>query len=229
MQPSELPNACTLDTPRVTKVLTRLAAELESDKARRQEVFGDRSPAERARAGSDDLSDYHELYGRAKDLYLAVSADTARLLYMLARGIGARTIVEFGTSFGVSTLYLAAALRDNGGGKVIGTELEPTKADRAHENLAEAGLDDLVDIRVGDAVETLARDLPDPVDLVLLDGHKPLYPKILDLLAPRIRAGGYLVADNAGSSPEYLARVRSTNEGYLSVPFAGDVELTMKV
>jgi predicted O-methyltransferase YrrM len=229
MQPSERPIACTLDTPRVTTVLTRLAAELESDGARRREVFGDRSPAERAKSGSEDLSDYRELYGRAKDLYLAVSADTARLLYMLARGIHARSIVEFGTSFGVSTLYLAAALRDNGGGRVIGTELEPTKAERAQANLAEAGLEDLVDIRVGDAIETLAQDLPEPVDLVLLDGHKPLYPMILDLLESRIRTGGCLVADNAGSSPEYLARVRSAHEGFFSVPVGGDVELSMKV
>jgi len=90
-------------------------------------------------------------------------------------------------------------------------------------------LADLVEIREGDAVETLARDLPDTIDLVLLDGHKPLYAKILSLVAPRLRAGSYLVADNADASPDYVAQVRAPGSGYLSVPFAGDVELSMKL
>ncbi len=75
---------------------------------------------------------------------------------------------------------------------------------------------------------TLARDLPEAIDLVLLDGHKPLYPRILDLVAPRLRPGACLVADNVEASPEYLARVRKAG-GYLSVPFAGDVELSIRL
>lgn len=85
--------------------------------------------------------------------------------------------MEFGTSFGVSTLHLAAALRDNGGGRVISTEFEPTKVARARANLCAAGLHDLVEIRVGDALETLARDLPEEIDLVLLDGAKKPLPE----------------------------------------------------
>jgi predicted O-methyltransferase YrrM len=177
---------------------------------------------------SNPNSDYREFYGRAKELYLAVSPETARLLYMLARATRARAIVEFGTSFGVSTIHLAAALRDNGGGRLIGSELEATKAARARQNLDAAGLADLVDIREGDALETLARDLPDVIDVVLLDGHKALYPRILDLVAPRLRPGACLVADNADASPDYIARVRSPNGGYVSVPFADDVELSIK-
>ncbi len=84
-------------------------------------------------------------------------------------------------------------------------------------------------MREGDALETLARDLPETIDLVLLDGHKPLYPRILDLVAPRLRPGACLVADNADASPEYLARVRAAGGGYLSVPFADDVELSVKL
>ena len=173
--------------------------------------------------------DYRALYGSLKDFYLAVSRETANLLYMLARSSRARAIVEFGTSFGLSTLHLAAALRDNGGGKLISTEFEPTKIARARANLSAAGLDDLVEIRAGDALETLARDLPEGIDFVLLDGAKNLYPKVLSLLEPRLRSGSMVLADNADWSPEYLARVRGAAGGYLSVPFANEVELTMRL
>lgn len=84
-------------------------------------------------------------------------------------------------------------------------------------------------MREGDALATLARDLPETIDLVLLDGHKPLYPRILELVAPRLRAGACLVADNVDASPDYVARVRMAGGPYLSVPFAGDVELSIKL
>lgn len=67
------------------------------------------------------------------------------------------------------------------------------------------------------------------IDLVLLDGHKPLYPRVLDLVESRLRKGACLVADNVDASPLYLARVRAEGGAYLSVPFAGDVELSIKV
>jgi predicted O-methyltransferase YrrM len=163
-----------------------------------------------------------------KDFYLAVSPETARLLYMLARNMGARSIVEFGTSFGISTIHMAAALRDNGGGRLIGSEFEGSKVAKAQQNLEAAGLSDLVEIRQGDALETLARDLPGPIDLVLLDGAKGLYSDVLTLLEPRLRAGALIVADNADHCPEYVARVRRPDGGYLSVPFTGDVEISMR-
>jgi predicted O-methyltransferase YrrM len=192
-------------------------------------MFGAMPPEERARRMADANSDYRQFYGRARELYLAVSPETARLLYMLGRATRARAVVEFGTSFGISTIHLAAALRDNGGGRLVGSELEPTKAAQARDNLAAAGLSELVDIREGDALETLARDLPETIDVVLLDGHKPLYPRILDLVAPRLRPGSCLVADNVDASPGYVARVRAPGGGYLSVPFAEDVELSIKL
>jgi predicted O-methyltransferase YrrM len=173
-------------------------------------------------------ADYRTLYAAAAHLSLAVSRETARLLYMLTRATGARRIVEFGTSFGVSTLHLAAGLRDNGGGRLVTTELEPSKAARARANFAAAGLDDLIELREGDALESLAADLPDPIDLVLMDGAKPLYPEILTLLEPRLAPGALLVADDAERSPEYLARVRAPGGGYLSVPFASDVEVSLR-
>ena len=174
-------------------------------------------------------TDYPDLYARLKDLSLAVSRETGALLYMLARACGARTVVEFGTSFGVSTLHLAAALRDNGGGRRITTECEPSKAARARNNLTEAGLIDLVEIREGDALQTLATDLPERIDLLLLDGAKALYPEILDRVEARLRPGALIVADNADHSPDYLARVRSPGSGYMSTPFAEDVELSMRI
>ena len=174
-------------------------------------------------------TDYLEFYSRLKDLPLAVSRETGLLLYMLARSCDARTIVEFGTSFGISTLYLAAALRDNGGGVLITSEFEPSKIERARGNLTAGGLIDLVEIRQGDALQTLSVDLPETVDLLLLDGAKALYPEILSLVESRLRPGSLIVADNADHSPDYLARVRSPTSGYLSTPFAEDVELSMRI
>ncbi|MBI5128268.1 MAG: class I SAM-dependent methyltransferase [Rhodopseudomonas palustris] len=174
-------------------------------------------------------TDYLAFYRRLKDYPLAVSPTTGALLYMLARSCGATTIVEFGTSFGISTLHLAAALRDNGGGRLITTEFEPSKLARARANLAAGGLADLVECREGDALQTLSADLPERIDLVLLDGAKALYPDILDLLESRLRPGALIVADNADHSPDYLARVRAPAGGYLSVPFAADVELSMRL
>jgi predicted O-methyltransferase YrrM len=148
---------------------------------------------------------------------------------MLARGAKAQAIVEFGTSFGISTLHLAAALRDNGGGRLITTECEASKVARARENLTAGGLIDLVELREGDALQTLKTDLPETIDLLLLDGAKALYPDVLALLERRLRPGAFVVADDAGVSPDYLVRVRSTGQGYLSTPFGGDVEVSMRL
>jgi predicted O-methyltransferase YrrM len=219
----------TLNAPHVAKLIDRLFDDSDASDLELRNMFAAVPPEERIRRMRDPNADYRAFYGRTKTMYLAVSRDTARLLYMLARTSKARAIVEFGTSFGISTLHLAAALRDNGGGRLVGSELEPTKAARARANLTEAGLAELVDVREGDALETLARDLPDAIDLVLLDGHKPLYPRILDLLEPRLRAGACVIADNADASPDYVARVRSAGGGYVSVPFAEDVELSMRL
>ncbi|MER9128998.1 O-methyltransferase [Mesorhizobium sp. M0768] len=174
-------------------------------------------------------TEYLDFYGRLRDLWLPVSRETGTLLYMLARGSGARTIVEFGTSFGISTLHLAAALRDNGGGRLITSEFEPSKVARARSNLTAGGLIDMVEIREGDALQTLSVDLPESVDLLLLDGAKALYPEILSLVESRLRPGAFVVADNADLCPEYLERVRSTGSGYMSTPFGEDVELSMRL
>ncbi len=174
-------------------------------------------------------TDYLELYGMLKDLWLPVSRDTGTLLYMLARSTKARAIVEFGTSFGLSTLHLAAALRDNGGGALISSEFEPSKIALARQHLEQGGVSDLVEIRQGDALVTLATGLPDSVDLLLLDGAKALYGDVLNLVESRLKPGALIIADNTNYCPDYLARVRSPANGYLSVPIGDDVELSVRL
>lgn len=146
--------------------------------------------------------------------YLAVSPAFGRFLYRTARERGARNIVEFGTSMGVSTIYLAAALRDNGGGRLIGTECAPAKVQRARANVAAAGFADLVDIRAGDARETLQAP-GDDIDLLLLDGEYSLYLPILRLLEPHLKRGAVILAENA-ADPDYQDYVRNPANGYRS-------------
>lgn len=174
-------------------------------------------------------TEYRELYAMLKDLWLPVSRDTGKLLYMLARSTKAKAIVEFGTSFGLSTLHLAAALRDSGGGVLIGSEFEPSKIELARRHFVEGGVSDLIEIREGDALVTLARDLPSTVDLLLLDGAKALYGDVLKLVEKHLRPSALVVADNTDYCPEYLAHVRSPGNGYVSVPFADDIEVSMRL
>jgi predicted O-methyltransferase YrrM len=218
----------TLTTAPAAPLLDRLFKEADATSPASIPAFAKLSAEERARL-MRSKTEYLEFYGQMKDVALPVSRETGVLLYMLARSCRARTIVEFGTSFGISTLYLAAALRDNGGGRLITSEFELSKIARAKKNLTEGGLIDLVEFREGDALKTLSVDLPETVDLLLLDGAKALYPEILSLVENRLKAGTLIVADNADYSPDYLARVRSTANGYLSVPFAEDVELSMRI
>jgi predicted O-methyltransferase YrrM len=218
----------TLTTAPVAPLLDRLFQQADATQPARSPAVAALSPAQ-----MDGLlhskTDYLDYYARLKDLPLPVSRETGALLYMLACGTNARSIVEFGTSFAISTLHLAAALRDSGGGHLITTEFEPSKIARARAHLTEAGLIDLVEIREGDAMQTLSANLPTSIDMVLLDGAKSLYPDILTLLEPHLRVGALIVADNADYSPEYLARVRSPAQGYMSIPFAEDVELSMRL
>ena len=212
----------TLATAPLDALLDRLFSEAEAPSSPEfRAALSQASPDER-------LPDYLQFYSRAKSAYLAVSRDTAQLLYMLVRSTRAREVVEFGTSFGISTLHLAAGLRDNGGGRVITAEFEPSKIQRARENFVAGGLDDLIEIREGDALQTLAHDLPEQIDIVLLDGAKSLYLPVLKLLEEQLRPGALIVADNTDKSPDYLELVRSSAKGYTSVPFAEDVELSMR-
>lgn len=148
--------------------------------------------------------------------YIAISAEQGQLLYALARGRRATHIVEFGTSFGISTLYLAAAARDNGG-KVITTELLPEKCAVARQHFAQAGLDAVIDLREGDALLTL-RDVPDGIDFLLLDGWNDLYLPLLKLLEPKFAPGAMILTDNSDfpSAKPFLHYVRNSPRKYTS-------------
>lgn len=217
----------TLMTPPLATLLEQLFVQADTTQTTLKQKMAKFSPEELDKLKRDD--NYQKVYAEMKDFHLAVSRETGALLYMLARASGVRYAVEFGTSFGISTLHLAAAIRDNGGGRLISSEFEPSKISQARENIRAAGLSDLVEIREGDALETLASDLPETIDLVLLDGAKALYPRVLSLLEARLRTGALVIADNADWNLDYLTKVRSSTGGYLSVPFASDVELSMKL
>lgn len=161
-----------------------------------------------------ERADYQTIYREYADNFLAVSLEYGRFLYAIARARKATRIVEFGTSMGISTIYLAAALRDNGGGHLIGSEMEPGKVERARANLDAAGLSDLVEIRAGDALETL-QDVGDEVDLLLVDGAFSLYLPVLKLIEPWLKPGAVILGENA-FEPGYRAYVRDPANGYLS-------------
>jgi predicted O-methyltransferase YrrM len=154
------------------------------------------------------------------DIYMPVSEAGGRLLYALARAIRPEVVVEFGTSYGISTLHLAAAVHDNGAGHVYGTEMSATKVTAARRNLAAAGLSDHVTILEGDALDTLA-GVPGPIGLLLLDGWKELSLPVLRLLEPRLAPGALVVADDITmpSMRPYLDHVRDPGSGYLGVEF----------
>ncbi|WP_336777794.1 O-methyltransferase [Pantoea sp. USHLN256] len=189
------------------------------------EAFRTMSDAEQNRL-LRSKTDYIELYAHLKDVPLAISRETGKLLYMLARSSRAKTIIEFGTSFGISTLHLAAALRDNGGGNIITCEFEPGKVALARNHFADAGVNDLIEVRVGDALATLSSDLPASIDMLVLDGAKAIYPEILALVQPYLRPGALIVADDADFSPEYLQLVHGSGE-FISLPFNDGVEVSM--
>jgi predicted O-methyltransferase YrrM len=200
----------TLATPRVESVLGRLFAAAAEDAP---------PPAPLPHSSRADASALQraEAY---QDVYIPISADAGKLLYALARAIRPATVVEFGTSFGISTIYLAAAVADNGSGRVVTTELSARKVAAARSNLHEAGVGAPVTILAGDALETLA-DVPGPVELVLLDGWKDLCLPVLRLLEPRLAPGALVAADDithAGMAG-YLRYVRDPGNGYVTVPF----------
>lgn len=181
--------------------------------------------------GANRASDGDAKYVR--DKLIPIGRGQGWLIYMLCRGLQARRVVEFGTSYGVSTLYLAAAMRDQGGGVVIGTEIEPEKARHARSHFAEAGVADLIELREGDALVTL-RDCGGPVDFLLVDGFPKLARPIIELMAPQLRKGAIVVCDNVGHFPktfaDYLDFVRRPGNGFVStlLPLRGGTELSVR-
>jgi predicted O-methyltransferase YrrM len=163
----------------------------------------------------------------------SIGPEQGDLIYLLCRGVRATRVVDFATSIGMSAIYFAAAMRDNGGGTVVGSELLPEKVATARRNLADAGLADYADIREGDARQTLS-SVGGPVDFALIDGwpndqEPSLAREVIEILAPQIRTGGYVMNDNA--EPDFLQFVRDPANGFISVslPLNSSTELCLKV
>jgi len=173
--------------PRADGVLARLDEEARVQSGEVSRYYD--AKRQQAKRGTDP--DSPEDMAFVRDKFVALDPEKCDLCYLLCRSIRARRVVEFGTSFGVSTIYLAAAVRDTvreggGAGVVIGTEIEPTKAKVAEANLADAGLGSFVDVRVGDARQTL-KDAGGPVDFLLLDSWIPLVRPVMDVMAPQLK------------------------------------------
>ena len=168
------------------------------------------------------------------DKLVALDPIKAEFCHLLCRALSARRVVEVGTSFGVSTIYLADAVRANGGGTVIATEYEPAKAAAARETFAAAGLADLIDLREGDLRETL-KVIEGPVDFVLMDIWTEMALPALELIAPHLRRGAVVVADNTTQVRHAYGRffefVEDPKNGLrtLTLPFEGGLEFTVKV
>jgi predicted O-methyltransferase YrrM len=202
--------ANSLQDPRIATELDRMYTEAKNQMSLLREKGGQLNRPMTTQERTEAMSEF----------YIPVTPEAGRLLYALVRATRPATVVEFGMSFGISAIHLAAALRDNGSGRVVTTELSETKIAAAKKTFAQTGVDDVITILEGDALSTLA-DLDGPVDFVLLDGWKDLYLPVIKLLEPHLSAGVLVVADNA-SAPDmapYLDYVRDPGNGYVSFNF----------
>jgi predicted O-methyltransferase YrrM len=163
---------------------------------------------------------------------LNITRDTGRLLWILVRAMGAARILEVGTSNAFSTIWLADAARA-GGGRVTTLENDAGKIALARANLAQAHVADVVDIVEGEAERTLAT-LPGLSDVVFLDADRASYLTYLELVVPKLRPGGLLIADNATSHAhelhDYLERVKSHPQLFaVTVPIGNGEEIAVKL
>jgi len=225
----------TLCDPRAEAVLARLDDQAKHQAEEMRGYYDAKRKSEKRTTDPDSPADM----AFVRDKLVALDPEKCDLCYLLCRSIKARRIVEFGTSLGVSTIYLAAAVRDNvrdhgGEGIVVGTEIEPTKAAVANANLAEAGLGAFVDVRVGDARKTL-KQAGGPVDFLLLDSWIPLVRPVIDVMAPQLRPGAIVVCDNVEmferEYSDYTSFVRDPKNGFRSVLLAheGGLEISVKL
>jgi predicted O-methyltransferase YrrM len=223
--PAASPSLSILDKPEVREVLSRLYAEAEVNDSR---ILAEEQAIASACGGAIDEQTLASLRDRE---FMAVAPEVGRLINLLVRSRRPARVVEFGTSFGLSTIHIAAALRHNGFGHSITTEQSASKACRAAEHLVQAGLSDLVEIRQGDAFLTLAGI--GGVDLLLLDGWKPLYLPLLRQLEPAFSPGCLVIADDVVSMSEklrpYLAYVRDVTNGYVSCEISVDDGLELSI
>lgn len=197
-----------LYSSQIQSVLDQLHTSASGDAERWQARTGTEATGSNAAGGGELI--------RLGEFYLAVSPEEGRFLYMLARLSKARRIVEFGASFGISSVYLGAAARDNGG-SLTTTEVHPDKCASLRKTFEEAGLTDTITLLEGDAFQTLA-DIDGPVDMVFLDGWKSAYLPIFNLLRPKFAEGALILADNCfhEGAKDYLETVQAPQSGYLT-------------
>lgn len=124
-----------------------------------------------------------------------IGPPAGQFCYLMARLMGAKRIFELGSGFGYSTIWFARAVRDNGGGRVWHTVWDEGLSARARQNVAEAGLSEIVQFHMGEAVAAL-RETPGPFDIIFNDIDKDGYPASLPLVKERLRPGGLLIIDN---------------------------------
>lgn len=224
---------------RAGAVVTRLLAqdqEQESMAAKLEPTF--RHKVRKTILGAAEAPESLETRQWLANRLMALDSNKAALCYLLCRSIGARRVIEAGTSFGVSTIYLAAAVRDTvaeygGDGVVIGTEYEPDKVAAARQNLDEAGLSDYAEIREGDLRESL-QDLAGPIDFMLVDTWIRVALPALKLVTPHLRPGALVACDNVmrdiPAYADYLTHVRNPDGPFTSVTVSieGGLELSMK-
>ena len=145
----------------------------------------------------DIMEDYQPILKRLEKTakqYTNIAPENGQFLSILIRSIHAQNVLEVGTSNGYSTIWLAAALKETGG-KLITLEFDPKRAAEAQAHLKEVNLHDIVEIRVGNALDEIPQ-CSATVDLVFLDAEKSEYRRYLELALPNVRAGGLIVADD---------------------------------
>jgi caffeoyl-CoA O-methyltransferase len=128
---------------------------------------------------------------------ISVSATQGKFLQLLARMVNAKKILELGTLGGYSTIWMARALPPNG--RLVTVELEQAHADVAHRNIIKAGLDDIVDIMVGKAIDVLPKIAAaeiGPFDLIFIDADKPPYAEYFEWALKLSHPGTVIIADN---------------------------------
>ena len=219
-------------------VLTDTALQSRIDalqaKSVAQEAETNRYFADRAKKGDLSWDGLDEAANRfMADKMVALEPIKAEFCHLMCRALRAKRVVEVGTSFGVSTLYLADAVRANGGGVVIGTEYEPAKAAQARANFEAAGLAEFIDLREGDLRETL-KVIEGPVDFVLMDIWTEMARPALELIHPHLRPGAVVVADNTAqfrhAYRDFFAFVEDPRNALrtMTLPFSGGLEMVVK-
>ncbi len=216
-----------ISDPALRHLIDELQTQSQSQQSELVTYFSRLSEAGKLNWGRLD-EDAHTFFA---DKMVALDEDKARFCHMLCRATNALRVVEVGSSYGVSTLYLADAVRGNGDGRVIATEYEPGKAEKARNNYRKGGVSEFIELREGDLRETL-KSIHGPVDFVLMDIWTEMVVPAMELITPHLRRGAIVVADNtrdfAAPYADYFDFLERNDFVTQTLPFDGGLELTIK-